>query len=96
MDTSDDHTSEKSVTPKVNIDPSLSTVSSPSSGNSESSETSRDKAEEIWVENIRVIEALRNFVAERLKSGAYEEEKEEEKKTEESLYPVLRAAIDEA
>lgn len=99
MDTSEDH-SEKSSTPKAtspsavsaNLDPALSGVSSPS-GSSESGDTARDKAEEVWVENIRVIEALRRFIAERLERGAYDEE---EKKEEESLYPVLRAAIDDA
>ncbi|KFY27581.1 hypothetical protein V491_00845, partial [Pseudogymnoascus sp. VKM F-3775] len=73
----------------------------------------RDRAEEVWVENIRVIEALRKLIADRLERGEYEDENdgegedtemgeaqgregEKEVKAEESLYPVLRAAIDAA
>lgn len=86
------------------IDPALSGVSSPAS---DSGETARDKAEEVWVENIRVIEALRKLIADRLERKDYEEDdedvemadaaeskEEESNKAEESLYPVLRAAID--
>lgn len=52
------------------IDPALSGVSSPSSS-SDSGESARDKAQEIWVENIRVIEALRKFVNDRLEKHEY-------------------------
>ena len=94
-----------------NIDPALSGgVSSPSPSGTEEGDA-RDRAEEVWVENIRVIEALRKLIADRLERGEYEddkeggdtemgeaqeEEKEREVKAEESLYPVLRAAIDAA
>ncbi|OBT77939.1 hypothetical protein VF21_04283 [Pseudogymnoascus sp. 05NY08] len=99
-----------------NIDPALSGgvsspgVSSPSPSGTEEGDA-RDRAEEVWVENIRVIEALRKLIADRLERGEYEddkegedtemgeaqeEEKEKEVKAEESLYPVLRAAIDAA
>lgn len=90
---------------EANIDPALSGVSSPS-GNSEG-EAARDRAEEVWVENIRVIEALRKLIADRLERHDYEEddidtdmseagsrESHERKEEEQSLYPVLRAAID--
>lgn len=84
-----------------NIDPALSGVSSPGAD----SESARDRAEEIWVENIRVIEALKRMVAERLERHEYEEDPvdsqnrpaehgQEQVKQEQSLYPVLRAAID--
>lgn len=92
-----------------NIDPALSGgVSSPSPSGTEEGDA-RDRAEEVWVENIRVIEALRKLIADRLERGEYEDDKAEgedtemgeaqegEKvKAEESLYPVLRAAIDAA
>lgn len=89
---------------EANIDPALSGVSSPS-GNSEG-EAARDRAEEVWVENIRVIEALRKLIADRLERHDYEEDMDtdmdeagsskshEGKEEEQSLYPVLRAAID--
>lgn len=93
-----------------NIDPALSGgVSSPSASGTEEGDA-RDRAEEVWVENIRVIEALRKLIADRLERGEYEDdraegedtemgeaqEEEKEVKAEESLYPVLRAAIDAA
>lgn len=102
-----------------NIDPALSGgvsspgVSSPSASGTEE-DNARDRAEEVWVENIRVIEALRKLIADRLERGEYEDdtaekdgdtemgeaqeaqEGEKEVKAEESLYPVLRAAIDAA
>jgi hypothetical protein len=119
MDISEDavspSSSSKAPTPRAEstdgdrIDPTLSTVSSPGSY-SESGDTAKDKAEEAWVENIRVIEALRKFISDRLERGEYEsddvdmEGTDEAKKAksspspakneEESLYPVLRAAID--
>ncbi|KFY86329.1 hypothetical protein V500_07688 [Pseudogymnoascus sp. VKM F-4518 (FW-2643)] len=92
-----------------NIDPALGGVSSPSPSGTEEGDA-RDRAEEVWVENIRVIEALRKLIADRLERGEYEDDKaegedtemgeaqegEKEVKAEESLYPVLRAAIDAA
>jgi hypothetical protein len=97
----------------TNIDPALSGVSSP---RSESGDSARDKAEEAWIENIRVIEALRKLISDRLERKEYDDEEnvsmseiesmEKANKTklvkgagaknEESLYPVLRAAIDSA
>lgn len=59
------------------IDPALSDVSSPSQS-SDSGETARDKAQEIWVENIRVIEALRKFVSDRLEKHEYVEDEDVE------------------
>lgn len=84
-----------------NIDPALSGVSSPGAA-SDSEQSARDRAEEVWVENIRVIEALKRMVAERLERHEYEddtaehqrENSQETVKQEQSLYPVLRAAID--
>lgn len=108
-------TEDKEATPKPesdirrsvatsNIDPALSgAISSPS----DSGESARDRAEEAWIENIRVIEALRRIVAERLSRREYEDVKEDTEmggmsetktvpKVEAStgLYPTLRAEDD--
>lgn len=86
-----------------NIDPALSGVSSPGE-RSESGDSARDRAEEAWIENIRVIEALRNMVQELLKTGKYEADADADtpmstagsddtvvlKDDKESLYPTLR------
>jgi hypothetical protein len=75
----------------TNVDPALRSPGM----QSESSEQT-DKAQESWVENVRLIEALRHFVRERLERGEFSsEEEQEDAKTEEdkeaqSLYPVLR------
>jgi len=92
-----------------NIDPALSGVTSPSA-ESESGETAEDKAQGAWIDSIRVIEALRKFISDRLEREEYEID-DEENSTEnmdskilkpgpsqrangESLYPVLRTDID--
>lgn len=85
-----------------NIDPALAGSLSPSA-RSDSGESARDRAEELWIENIRVIEALRQFVHDRLDRREYIEENEDsvmtgtksssQSPTESSppsLYPVLR------
>jgi hypothetical protein len=54
------------------IDPALSRDSSTSPY--DNSESARDRAQEIWVENIRVIEALRKFISDRLENHQYEDE----------------------
>ena len=89
----------------ANIDPALSGVSSPGE-RSESGDSARDRAEEAWIENIRVIEALRMMVQERLKSGKYEPDADTPmsnagsddtvvaKDEEKSLYPTLRTEED--
>jgi hypothetical protein len=91
-----------------NIDPALSGVSSPGE-NSDSGESARDRAEEAWIENIRVIEALRKLINDRLERKEYdddediamggvserEEMKTEAEKSSQSLYPVLRADDDD-
>jgi hypothetical protein len=116
MDVSDDSAtpSPKESTPQPltiksdvssNIDPALSGVSSPGV-HSESGDSARDRAEEAWIENIRVIEALRAFVADKLRNKDYYEDEEdvsmsgtEEKnnaeKSSENLYPTLRATDDD-
>lgn len=93
-----------------NIDPALSEVTSP--GKSiDTLESARDRAEEAWIENIRVIEALRRYVSDRLQNGEYVKDEEEdvsmadshikethiktEEKPTESLYPVLRTDDDD-
>jgi hypothetical protein len=108
MDSSDDSPtpSPKMSSPTVsglsNIDPALSGVSSPG-GHSESGDSARDRAEEAWIENIRVVEALRKLISDRLERKDYEDDedvsmggtefKKEESSTE-SLYPVLRVDDD--
>jgi hypothetical protein len=89
-----------------NIDPALSGAVSPSSY-SEGGDSARDRAEELWIENIRVIEALRQLISDRLKHKEYIEDEDTdmtgtsdtkslspEVKPSESLYPVLRADDD--
>lgn len=51
------------------IDPTLSGISSPA-------ESETERSQESWVENIRVIEALRKFIAEKLEKGDYDDGKE--------------------
>lgn len=89
-----------------NIDPALSGVTSPTgTSHSDSGESARDRAEELWIENIRVVEALRKYIGDRLERKEYvddeedvsmggTDEKTETKKEGESLYPVLRADDD--
>lgn len=70
---------------KANVDVSKpKVILSVSAGSSESDaeEAARDKAEELWVENIRVIEALRKFIADKLENGDYEEDSEDMSMTE--------------
>jgi hypothetical protein len=115
MDVSDDSGAaspkETTPTPSIvksevvnNIDPSLSGISSPGT-QSESGDSARDRAEEAWIENIRVIEALRKFISDKLERKEYDEDEEdvsmggtetktEAKKSSENLYPVLRADDD--
>jgi hypothetical protein len=87
-----------------NIDPLLSGMSSPGE-RSESDDSARDRAEEAWIENIRVIEALRKMVQDRLERKEYADDNEDvamsgtgaetkAEKTSENLYPVLRADDD--
>lgn len=52
---------------------SLSALSSPSAA-SDSDESAADRADAIWVGNIRVIEALRRLIQERLEKKMYEED----------------------
>ena len=58
------------------IDPALRGEDEKSSSGSISSpaDAADDKRQEEWVENIRVIEALKKWVSARLKNGEYEEE----------------------
>ena len=62
----EDGTGKKATSPSL-IDPNLSAFSSPA-------DTEAEKAQETWVENIRVIEALRKFIAEKLEKGDYDDE----------------------
>jgi hypothetical protein len=86
------------------LDPALSGVSSPGSM-SESGDSARDRAEEAWIENIRVIEAQRKLISDKLERKEYEDDEDtlmggtddkEEKaeKSSENLYPTLRADDD--
>ncbi|KAF4624243.1 hypothetical protein G7Y89_g13929 [Cudoniella acicularis] len=120
MDTSSDDSrtpSPKETTPRPesivkstlasNIDPALSGAISPSI-QSEGGDSAKDRAEELWIENIRVIEALRKLVNDRLERGEYIEDEDTDmsgtsepksssspvEKPTESLYPVLRSDDD--
>jgi len=62
-----------------------------------------DKNNEAWVENIRVIEALRQFIRERIVTGDYVDDgnnsdsmETDQDKEAHSLYPVLREVHGEA
>ena len=110
--TPSDEVDSKEVSASL-IDPALSSLSSPGQ-QSDSDESARDRAEEIWVENMRVIEALKNLIHGRLENRQYEDDtdkadnevtKDEDKEMaidgntgrnddHESLYPMLRAALD--
>jgi hypothetical protein len=92
-----------------NIDPALSGVSSPGAQSADSGESAKDRAEEAWIENIRVIEALRHYIGDRLKNKQYEDDDEDvsmtgtetktqekpEEKSSDNLYPVLRTEDDD-
>lgn len=112
MDTSDDSAtpSPKNTTPTLrhavvssNIDPALSGVASPGA-HSESGESAKDRAEEAWIENIRVVEALRKLIQDKLERHEYVEEEgdvsmggtevKQEVTSSQSLYPTLRADDD--
>jgi len=60
-----------STTPKTS-ESAVSSVSSPSAESDNGSETRDEREYEAWLENIRVIEALREYVVDRLKRGDYE------------------------
>ncbi|KAI9703588.1 MAG: hypothetical protein M1836_007358 [Candelina mexicana] len=88
MDTSDDNATPTSDrgTPtnkdkKIDIssaliDPALSGLNSP--GQQSDAEAAADKAQEQWVDNIRIIEGLRKFIAEKLEAGQYDDSSDEE------------------
>lgn len=77
---------------------------------SEASDSEADKNSAQWVENIRIIEALRLFIKEKIESGDYADEdgvesvgdpmdtemETERQREAESLYPVLREVQGEA
>ena len=75
-----------------NLDPALGGIGSPSSGNGELDETAI-KANEMWVNNARTIEALKTWISQRLEKHEYdideERVKEKAKDEPESLYPTL-------
>lgn len=90
-----------------NIDPALSGVTSPDVSSpgehSESGDSARDRAEEAWIANIRVVEALRKLISDRLERKEYDDDEDismsgtehkAQEKSSESLYPVLRADDD--
>ena len=73
-----------------NLDPALGGTASPSSGEMDEGAI---KANEMWIGNIRTIEALRTWLKQRLQNHEYESEGEEREGKEgtPSLYPVLAA-----
>ena len=73
-----------------NLDPALGGTTSPSSGEMDEGAI---KANEMWIGNIRTIEALRTWIKQRLENHEYESEGEEREGKEgtPSLYPVLAA-----
>jgi hypothetical protein len=91
--------------PDILIHPSSGYASPSSSDSDTTGERDRERAEEAdrreeaWVENIRVIEALRRLISERLERQEYEldspmsgtAEHPQQAAGAQSLYPVLRA-----
>ena len=74
------------------LDPALGGVGSPVSGNGEMDETAI-KANEMWVNNARTIEALKTWINQRLENREYDSDeeaaKDKAKDEQESLYPIL-------
>ncbi|KAJ1337551.1 zinc finger protein GLIS2 [Microdochium nivale] len=62
---------DPATTPKAS-ESAVSSVSSPSADSDNGGESRDEKEYEVWLDNIRVIEALREYVIERLKRGEYE------------------------
>jgi len=112
-DQGDDNTSLRKDVNKLKIesdsaaiDPALRSPGQASDGSGEAG----DKQQESWVENIRMIEQLRQYIKEKLERGEFvsdgegeDEEmggrtptKTENEKDAESLYPVLRAVQGDA
>lgn len=56
------------------IDPALNGLSSPT----EPEETAQDKREEQWIQNVRVLEKLKEYIKERIARGEFENENENE------------------
>lgn len=84
-----------------NLDPALRSPGA----RSDASDSEFDKSNATWVENIRVIEALRLFIKEKIESGDYADEDGESRgepmetdqdREAQSLYPVLREVHGEA
>lgn len=97
---------KKASAQQIVIDPALGGETSKTPISERSGELSKDEAERqsMWVENMRLIEWMREFVKKRLENGEYEEEngnqtgemdtemgESDENKKHEGLYPVLKA-----
>ncbi len=97
----------KASTQQMVIDPALGGEVAQTPTSERSGEVSKDEADRqsMWVENMRLIEWMRDFVKQRLERGEYIEggnaadtemgEADEDKKHE-GLYPVLKAVEGEA
>jgi len=66
----DQDTDRKRQGSSSNVDPALR--GTPDANTPTRSEGSEDRAQESWVENVRVIETLRNWIKERLSQGEFE------------------------
>jgi hypothetical protein len=85
-----------------NLDPALRSPGA----RSDASDSEVDKSNAAWVENIRVIEALRLFIKEKIESGDFADGEDGESRGDpmetdqdreaQSLYPVLREVQGEA
>ena len=93
------------------IDPALSGEASATGSNRSNGEVTKDDApsERDWVQNMRLIEWMRELIKKKLESGQFDETgqqpkveedadmggtDEEHKKDEEQLYPVLQAVTE--
>jgi hypothetical protein len=97
---------KKASAQQMVIDPALGGETSKTPTSERSGEVSKEEAERqsMWVENMRLIEWMREFVKKRLENGEFEDEngnqtgemdtemgETDENKKHEGLYPVLKA-----
>ncbi|PNS17938.1 hypothetical protein CAC42_3897 [Sphaceloma murrayae] len=87
--------SDKRPSSSSNVDPALRSTPPTiiSTGSSPQSESADDKAQEQWVENVRVIEQLRNWIRDRLSQGDFEKD---EDSTPEPMVPSDTISSEEA
>lgn len=87
------HTVNQLAIHSPKVDPALS-MRSPSQVSSTSTEQHQEASQQSWVENIRTIERLRQYLKDRLEAHDYDDDEVKERRMSDDardLYPVLRA-----